>query len=75
MALNFANSYYQKVDTRTHLSSDEIEMLPIKLRIIYILISDLDIRDIDYLDEKKNWQLYHACNDYIAYYQVFKKNW
>lgn len=54
MALNFTNSYYQKVDTRTHLSSDEIEMLPIKLRIIYILISDLDIRDIDYLDEKKN---------------------
>ena len=54
LALNFTNSYYQKVDTRTHLSSDEIEMLPIKLRIIYILISDLDIRDIDYLDEKKN---------------------
>ena len=54
MALNFTNSYYQKVDTRTHLSSDEIEMLPIKVGIIYILISDLDIRDIDYLDEKKN---------------------
>ena len=53
MALNFAHNYNQKADTRTHLSSDEIEMLPIKLRIIYILISDLDIRDIDYLDEKK----------------------
>ena len=68
MALNLAHNYNQKANTRTHLSSDEIEMLLIKLRIIYILISDLDIRDIDYLDEKKNWQLYHACNDYTQYY-------
>ena len=72
--MNFAHNYNQKADTRTHLSSDEIEMLPIKLRIIYILISDLDIRDIDYLDEKK-------IDSYIMHAMItlniikYLKNW